>query len=335
MSRSAALGDGCDRCGSASADRVCTSCRSVVYCDPRCQRVAWLHHKEMCVAIWPSLSSLHARSPTCLRQAELGLTVLWFFRCFSRAGDAAAAVSHGEKRVIAKPQCASGFLDRDFHCWRIVSSPVATSSGIVLDATVGAALQTRIDRFSSIGVMKSGAWGRGIVALRDLKRGELVLDDEALAAVVHPEYSAVICHYCFRRHAGTQAAVVRCEDCNEAAWCSSECKSAAAEMHAPECEALQQFPAELRPRLHGVRLFTQIAASTDPATITAHSQGPAPSGAAEMEKLADMADGVNRVIPAIRRPSREQMVGYIARVHTNAFIVTDPDGRRLGSGYLT
>ena len=109
-------------------------------------------------------------------------------------------------------------------------------------------------------LMKPGAMpgsGRSLVATKDISAGQLVYESQNPQSLrtVDLAFSTRVCLHC-----GDIPSCEECEDgdivtqplqchgCEAAAWCSAECKSADAELHAMTCRFVRPLLLELRLR---------------------------------------------------------------------------------------
>jgi hypothetical protein len=110
----------------------------------------------------------------------------------------------------------------------------------------------------------SKSHGRRLLASQDIKAGTVILQSEAVAAVVPDTYVDSVCHKCFSESAET---LYVCSGCMFARFCSVQCMNHAKVEHAFECAALGRLQAELKDQeddtpLHGtpVRLVLRMLA---------------------------------------------------------------------------
>jgi len=93
----------------------------------------------------------------------------------------------------------------------------------------------------NIEVAKIKGKGRGIVAKKIFKVGDLILKEDAFAVTVMAAYSKSTCHFCLNSNAFMPGAppMLKCSGCNFARYCNRECQKKAWKDHKPECKAVR------------------------------------------------------------------------------------------------
>jgi hypothetical protein len=104
--------------------------------------------------------------------------------------------------------------------------------------------------------------GRGMVTTRDLRAGELLFEELAIAHVLAKKYAADTCQWCFEPLTSPEKAV-GCRQCSSAVWCSTSCALTGRQRHTRECAAIvrakeQRLDQDGLTSLGGVRLMAQV-----------------------------------------------------------------------------
>eukprot|EP00250_Pteridium_aquilinum_P002084 c12288_g1_i1 orf=48-1733(+) len=81
--------------------------------------------------------------------------------------------------------------------------------------------------------------GRCAVATRDIKAGELIIAEQALAFVLRSTYRTAACHACCRDLSETSPGI-QCQDCNYALFCE-DCRQVTSESHRECCPVLRKI----------------------------------------------------------------------------------------------
>jgi tetratricopeptide (TPR) repeat protein len=84
--------------------------------------------------------------------------------------------------------------------------------------------------------------GRGVVAKRKLRPGEIAWQADAWCAVVSDNFIASVCATCFRIPNEEDGDMdIKCEGCGIAYYCSEKCKEESAALHKLECQCARQI----------------------------------------------------------------------------------------------
>ena len=100
---------------------------------------------------------------------------------------------------------------------------------------------------SAFEIKSLGSKGRGLVATRDIKGGEVVLSEEPLFLYGDKELDKRTCARCLRLAERGKEYSIACDGCNQAWFCGAECKglsNAGPSAHTPEyCAGLKTIAA--------------------------------------------------------------------------------------------
>lgn len=174
------------------------------------------------------------------------------------------------------------------------------------------------------GIIDCAGMGRGAAAIQQLKCGDLVLTEAAIASVPQQQYQSAVCHRCYCQ-LGASTQHLQCTDCASSVWCSVACKTEAKGSHRIECAVLQQFEPRVREKLHGLRFFMQLATLPSPTAVVS----PAGFASSKTPELLDgLVSSVDRVTPKALGISRDRIRECIVAVEANGFFIADLDGRR-------
>jgi hypothetical protein len=198
-------------------------------------------------------------------------------------------------------------------------------------------------RASPVEVKTLEGRGRGLIATRDLRPGELLIEEPAVAHVLADKYVGDTCHWCFEPLTSPEKAV-SCRKCMSAVWCSTNCAMAARMGHAGECAAIVRARKEglvqSAKSLGGFRLMSQVLSmcrhepkmrrSID---LLEHHEEDCPEGIVssmgQLLKCCDTADGFGEGnAPGGANEDNEkrqqQTKALVGKIHTNVHAIT-PD----------
>ena len=84
--------------------------------------------------------------------------------------------------------------------------------------------------------------GRGVYATKNIKKGELVLSNTPILAIVRDQMIENVCHFCLK-YCPTQ--IYQCSDCEFYRFCSNTCLEDSKKLHVLECDSLAKLKMNL------------------------------------------------------------------------------------------
>ncbi|KAG4107381.1 SET domain-containing protein [Neocallimastix lanati (nom. inval.)] len=101
-------------------------------------------------------------------------------------------------------------------------------------------------------IRKSKSKRRKVTARINLKKGTLLMTENALASNIEKEYLDKYCNYCYQNK---KTKLYRCAGCRSSYYCSKECQKKAYKYHKSECKFIKEHP---QSAINHCRLMNQI-----------------------------------------------------------------------------
>ncbi|ORX50354.1 SET domain-containing protein [Piromyces finnis] len=103
-----------------------------------------------------------------------------------------------------------------------------------------------------LAIKNSKSKRRKVIALKNLKKGSLILQEKALASNIEKESLDKYCNYCYQIK---KTKLYRCSGCHCSYYCSKECQKKAYKYHKSECKFIKEHP---KSAINHCRLMNQI-----------------------------------------------------------------------------
>ncbi|KAK3284558.1 hypothetical protein CYMTET_7798 [Cymbomonas tetramitiformis] len=240
---------------------------------------------------------------------------------------------------ITCPKRASQPAEGNFQSGVVPNASVKSLAAATRDTAPATQLLLNKFRDFPAELKESASQGRHVCAKEDLLPGNLVFQEEPLVSVIHDKYVETLCHECYTHFVNRGCTPIRCPGCKWAMYCGEACLQKARQRHADVCPVLHTWvttnsgPKDSR----GLRMLVQAAAlhARDPEAaglinlLQSHISG---KSKAELTRLHNMAQGVQRFLPSNASLDMDTIVEVISKAHVNLHGVSDAAGHTLGTG---